>query len=121
MMINEKLTQSIISAAYQVHNTLGEGFLEKCYREAMKIECKNLNIEAESEVPLKVYYQNILIGNFYADLIVENKVLLELKAVKEIIPAHTAQLLHYLKATRIRVGLIINFGSQKLQIKRMVN
>jgi GxxExxY protein len=120
-MLYQDLTEKIIAAAYDVRFHLGNGLLEKCYQNAMQIECEMRSLNAVSNVPLSVTYKGHIVGDFFADLLVNDVIIIELKAVRAIIPIHQAQLLHYLKTTGKKVGLIINFGSEKLEIKRMVN
>ena len=118
-MKQKKLTAKIIECAYEVHNILGFGFLEAVYQNALLIELQKVGLRAEKEKKIKVYYDNQLVGDYLADIIVEDKVILELKSVKELHPAHSAQLVNYLKATGIEVGLLINFG-ESVEIKRKV-
>lgn len=113
------LTEEIIKAAYKVHNALGFGFLEKVYQNALMIELKRMGLKVTSEMPIKVYYRNEIVGEYIADIIVEDKVILELKAVKDLAEIHEVQLVNYLKATGIEVGLLINFG-HSVQVKRKV-
>ena len=115
----EALTGKIIEAAYKVHNTLGFGFIENVYQNALSIELEKRGVECEKEKPLKVYYERSLVGDYKADIVVENKVILELKAVKDLHSAHEAQLVNYLKATDMAVGLLINFG-KSVEIRRKV-
>ena len=119
-MKQEDLTSKIIACAYKVHNTLGFGFLETVYQNSLLIELLKSGIQAEKEKRIKVYYNDHLVGEYAADIIVENKVILELKSVKDLHPAHSAQLVNYLKATGIEIGLLINFG-ESVQIKRKIN
>ena len=113
------LTEEIIKAAYKVHNALGFGFLEKVYQNALMIELKRMGLKVTSEMPIKVYYRNEIVGEYIADIIVEDKVILELKVVKDLAEIHEVQLVNYLKATGIKVGLLINFG-HSVQVKRKV-
>ena len=113
------LTEKIIKAAYTVHNVLGFGFLEKVYQNALVIELRKMGLSVLSEKPITVYYENETVGEYVADLVVEGKVILELKAVKELNEVHEVQLVNYLKATGIEVGLLINFG-HSVQVKRKV-
>ncbi|MFY9324401.1 MAG: GxxExxY protein [Syntrophomonadaceae bacterium] len=113
------LTEKIIGCAYKVYNQLGAGFIEKIYENALMIELKNAALNAQQQYPVKVYYQDILIGDYVADLVVEEKVIVELKAVSQLTKAHEVQLVNYLKATELEVGLLINFGDQ-ISIKRKV-
>ena len=117
--IYSELTNKIIGSAYRVFKELGAGFLEKVYENAMIIELEEQGLQVQQQYPLKVYYKKQVIGDYYADLVVENKVLIELKAVTELGRAHEVQLVNYLKATGIKVGLLINFGEQ-LKVKRKV-
>ncbi len=113
------LTEKIIGCAYKVYNELGAGFVEKIYENALMIELKNEALTAQQQYPVRVYYKGNLIGDHVADIIVEDKVIVELKAVSQLTKAHEVQLVNYLKATGIEVGLLINFGDQIL-IKRKV-
>lgn len=122
MNIYEKeLSDKIIGASFKVYNVLGNGFLEKVYENALMHELRKNNIYCESQVPIKVIYDNVIVGEYYADIFIEKKIILELKVCKEIIPIHEAQLLNYLKATKVKLGYIINFGNEsKLEFKRMI-
>ena len=111
------ITELIIKAFYQVYNTLGYGFLEKVYRNAMAIELRQLGLEVISESRILVYYDGEVVGEYFADLLVAGVVIVELKAAKKLVAAHEAQLLNYLKATPYEVGLLLNFGPQP-EIKR---
>jgi GxxExxY protein len=115
----QELTENIIKAAYTVHNTLGYGFLEKVYQNALVIELAKRGIKADGEKPIKVFYEGQIVGDYVCDLIVDDKVILELKAVKELNDIHEVQLVNYLKATGVEVGLLINFGPS-VKIKRRV-
>lgn len=112
-----ELTERIIKAFYTVYNILGYGFLEKVYEKALLLELKKQDLQAVSQKSLKVFYDNEIVGEYFADVIVEHKVIVEVKASKTIADEHEAQLLNYLKATNIEVGLLLNFG-QKPEIKR---
>ena len=101
---HSEMTEKIIGAAYKEHNTLGSGFLEKVYQNSLVIEIRALGFSVEVEKPVKVYYHGEVVGNYVADIIVEGKVLLEIKAVKELSGIHEAQILNYLKATGVEVG-----------------
>lgn len=116
---NKFITSKIIRAYYTVYNTLCFGFLEKVYENAMIIELQKLNMHGRRQVPIKVHYENQQIGDYYADIIVQNEVIIELKAAESLREEHEAQLLNYLRATNIEVGLLLNFG-QTPQIKRKV-
>ena len=117
--LHENLTSDIISAFYFVYNDLGYGFLEKVYEKALIIELKKSGLKVTSQLPIKVYYEGEIVGDYYADIVVENKIILELKTVKHLLPIHEAQLVNYLKATGMEVGLLLNFG-EKPQVKRKI-
>ena len=114
------LTDKILGAAIEVHRELRSGFLEKVYENALCIELKRRGLQFASQVPMPVRYKDQHVGTYVADIIVEQVVLCEIKALDALIPAHEGQVLHYLKATGIRVGLLLNFGASKLQIKRLI-
>ena len=118
-MKHEDLTSKIIACAYKVHNTLGFGFLETVYQNALMIELTKASLHAENEKKIQVHYHNQLVGDYIADITVEDKVILELKSVKDLHPAHSAQLINYLKATGMEIGLLINFA-ESVQIKRKI-
>jgi GxxExxY protein len=115
---HRELTELIIGTFYEVYNELGFGFLESVYEEAMLIALRARGLKIEQQVPIPVWFRGRNIGNFQADLIVENIVILELKAVRLLEEAHKAQLLNYLRATEIEVGLLLNFG-QRPEFKRL--
>ena len=115
----KELTSKIIECAFKVHNILGFGFLENVYQNALMIELDRSGLQPEKEKRIKVEYDGHVVGDYIADIVVGDKVILELKSVKEIHPAHEAQLVNYLKATGLEVGLLINFGA-KVEIKRKV-
>ena len=117
----EELSNQIIGLAINVHRELGPGFLENIYEEALKVDLSEHGIEFESQKEIKVKYLGVEIGTHRIDLIVENIILLELKAVKELADIHFAQLRSYLKATNLKVGLLLNFSKPTLEIKRVVN
>ena len=117
--LNE-LTEKIIGCAYQVGNTLGCRFLEKVYENALIIEMKKKGPSAEQQFPISVKYDGKKVGDYVADLIVENKAILEIKAVKRVDDVHIAQCMNYLRATGIIICLLINFGKPKVEIKRIV-
>jgi len=121
MIYYEDLSKKIIGAAIEVHKVLGNGFLEKVYENALLKELAERNIDADNQVPIDVNYKSYSVGEYYADIVVENKIILELKVCKNIEDIHKAQLLNYLKATGIKVGYLLNFGAEgKLDFKRMV-
>ena len=114
------LTEKIIGAAFNVSNTLGAGFLEKVYENALVVELTRSSISVEQQKTYQVAYEGTVVGNYVADLVVDGRVIVEVKAAKQLDAVHDAQLLNYLKATGIRVGLLLNFGRAKLQVKRLV-
>lgn len=114
------LTETIIQAAFTVHNTLGSGFLEKIYENALAIELGKLGMHVSQQAPLQVTYDGTVVGEYFTDLVVENKVILELKAVSHILPAHEVQLVNYLKATGIEVGLLLNFAGERVEVRRKI-
>lgn len=116
--MNDLLTGKIIASAYKVYNTLGFGFLEKVYENAMVIELRKNFLTTAQQFPLTVFYDEQVVGDFYADLIVETRVVVELKSVTQLAPRHEAQLVNYLNATKQDVGLLINFGPDGIEVKR---
>jgi len=113
------ITGKIIGAYYTVYNTLGYGFLEKVYENALLIELKKCGLCVQKQVPINVFYEKIRVGEYFADLIVEGKVIVELKAAEALREEHEAQLLNYLRATQIEYGLLFNFGKEP-KFKRKV-
>lgn len=114
----EAHTKTIIGCAFEVINELGSGFLESVYEKALQVALLQVFLSVEAQKQIQVIFRGQNVGTFYADLLVENKVLIELKAVKAIQPEHQAQIINYLNATGIQVGLLINFGNSKLEFKR---
>ena len=119
-MLYEDITEKIIKAFYNVYNILGYGFLEKVYERSMLVELGSFGIKAEAQKEIIVKFKGVNVGNYFADIIVENKVILELKAEDKISPMHNIQLLNYLKSTGHEVGLVLNFG-KKPTFKRIIN
>jgi GxxExxY protein len=117
--MHSELTDKIIGCAYDVYNQLGFGFMEKVYENAMMIKLPQKGLEAVQQAPINVYFEDKLVGEYFADILVSNKIILEFKAVSALSKAHEVQLVNYLKATGIKVGLLINFG-EKLKIVRRV-
>ena len=115
----QELTDKIIRCAYTVHNELGVGFLEKVYQNSLAVELSEQNIKYRQEAALSVLYKNKVVGEYIADFVVENRVIIELKAVSSLVPAHEVQLVNYLKATRLEIGLLINFG-KSVTVKRRI-
>lgn len=119
MRIND-ITYEIRGALFEVNKVLGPGFLEKVYEKALLIELQNRGLKAESQAPIKVMYKDKPAGEYFADVLVEGKVIVELKTVESLDKNHEAQLLNYLKASGIQIGLLVNFKNPKVEIKRMV-
>lgn len=115
------ISEKIIGSAFKVSNTLGAGFLEKVYQNSLIIELLEIGLDAIKEKPITIYYNDTIVGEYYADILVNNLIIIETKAVTAINEIHQAQLLNYLKATKLHLGILINFGTPKVQIKRMVN
>ncbi len=113
------ITEQIIAASFTVSNTLGCGFLEKVYENALAVELRKLGLTVKQQEPIKVFYSGVEVGFYQADLIVEDRVLVELKSVREINDIYRAQCLNYLKATGLRICLLINFGNPKVEVKRI--
>ena len=119
MDINE-LTYAIRGAVFEVNNILGPGFLEKIYENALLIELRIRGLKSESQALLKVFYKDNVVNEYFADILVENRVIIELKTIERIERIHEAQVLNYLKATGLKVGLLVNFKHQRADIKRLV-
>jgi GxxExxY protein len=116
-----KITEQIIGCAFTVSNELGSGFLEKVYENALAHELRRAGIRVEQQYPIKVYYDGVVVGDYVADLLVEDCVLVELKAIKALGDVEMAQCLNYLKATNSRICLLLNFGQPRVQVKRIVH
>ena len=114
----EEITHKIIGAAYKVFNTLGFGFLESVYKKAMIIELSKNELKVEEEKPLKVYYDNQVIGDFFVDLLIDETVIVELKSVQSLAKEHEVQLVNYLNGLKKEIGLLINFGPSGVEVKR---
>ncbi len=117
-MIEEALTEKIIGCAYDVYNSLGSGFLESVYHHALLIALEEQGLDVKSEYPIKVLFRDKIVGNFFADLLVEDKIIIEIKAIDHLAKIHEIQIVNYLKATGLDVGLLINFGTENIQVKR---
>lgn len=117
--IYSDITEKIIQCFYTVYNSLGNGFIEKVYEKALSIELRRAGLQIEVQCPIKVYYQNEIVGEYFADIIVNDSVIVELKAIDSLNAVHGNQLVNYLKATGIEVGLLLNFGP-KPEIKRKI-
>jgi len=116
----QPVTQHLIGAAFEVHNILGFGFLEKVYQRAMQVELLARGVGVELEPKIQIQFKGVIVGDYLADLLVEKKIVVELKADSTYQPAHEAQLLNELRGTGIRVGYLINFGRERVEYKRMV-
>ena len=115
-----EITEQIIGACMEVSNELGIGFLESVNEKALVIALRDRGLNALEQQPLKVSFRNQIVGDFYADILVENRVIIELKAAKSLLSEHEAQLINYLKASKIKIGLLVNFGKPKLEWKRFI-
>ena len=120
ILLEEQLTEKVLAAAFKVQNTLGCGFLEKVYENAMAVELRRLGILFEQQKALQVRYNGAIVGEYLADLVIDTRVIVECKAATQIDPVHEAQLINYLKATGLRVGMLLNFGRPKVQYRRLV-
>jgi GxxExxY protein len=116
----QELTQKILEASFAVPNALGAGFLEKVYANTLSLELRQTGLVCAQEVPFKVKYKDVVVGDYSADLVVEKRVLVELKACTGLDSVHEAQILNYLKASGIRVGLLMNFGKPRLEYRRFI-
>ena len=114
------LTEKIIGCAYRVYNKMGFGYLESVYEKCMLIELRKAGFDIESQKPIRIQYEGEVVGDFIADILVNNTVILELKSVRKLVEAHEVQLVNYLVATGKPVGLLINFGETKVAVKRKV-
>jgi GxxExxY protein len=115
-----ELTGRILEAAFDVHNALGCGFLERVYSNALAIELRRSGLDCAQESPLKIRYRDTIVGDYLADIIVDGRVIIELKACSSLDPSHSAQVLNYLRAANVRVGLLLNFGRPKLEYRRFI-
>ena len=119
-IIHKELSYKIIELALEVHNELGCGFLEKVYENALMILLGRESIPARQQAPVEVYFQNKVVGQYFADILVDNKIILELKTVDAVSDVHKAHVLNYLRATGIKLGLIMNFAKPRFEYKRLV-
>ena len=118
-MLHESITDQILKGFYKVYNTLGYGFLEKVYENALLIELHSMGMAVSQQHPIAVYYGDEIVGEYFADLLVNEKIVVELKCAEKLRPEHTAQLTNYLKATKNEVGLLLNFGHDP-EFKRII-
>ena len=114
-----ELTEKILGAFYKVYNHLGYGFLEKVYENALVLELRKMGLSVKQQAPIHVYYDNELVGEYFADIVVDDKVIIELKSADVIAKSHVSQLTNYLKATRHEVGLVLNFGPKASFARRV--
>jgi GxxExxY protein len=119
-LIESELTQNIIAACIEVSNELGTGFLESAYENAVIIALKDKGLSVESQVPIQLSFRNQIIGKYYCDILINDRVILEIKVCKNLLSEHHAQLLNYLKASGRKIGLLVNFGKPRLEWKRFV-
>jgi len=119
-MQNKLMTEKIIGCAYKVYNTMGFGFLESVYEKCLLIELNKAGLQAVAQKPITVMYEGEKVGDFLADIVVENSVILELKSIKRLVRAHEVQLVNYLVATGKDVGLLLNFTEDKVEVKRKI-
>lgn len=115
----DDITGKIIGAFYETYNAMGPGFLEKVYENALLIELKQKGLEAVVQYPIKVHYKNQCVGDYVADILVEDIIICEIKAARKLLPEHEAQLLNYLKATHMKVGLLLNYGPKRQVMRRV--
>ena len=118
-MLHERLTEKVIGSAFEVINEMGSGFNEKVYENSLVVAASQNGLTVSAQHPIKVMFRGVCVGEFFADVFVEEKVIVELKAVKALLPEHEAQVINYLKASGIEVGLLINFGNPRLEFKRL--
>ena len=118
-MLHRDLTERVIECCLEVIRELGFGFLESVYERALIIALQQKGLQVRSQVPLKVMFRGECVGEFFADILVGDKLIVELKAVKALAPEHQAQVINYLRATGIDIGLLVNFGTPKLEVKRL--
>ena len=116
----ENLTEKIIGSAFEVLNELGHGFPEAIYQKALSHELNQAGISVEQQVPFQVRYKDVVVGNYYADIVVDRRVIIELNTVEKLIAAHVGQVLNYLRASNLHVGLLLNFSKPKLEYRRVL-
>ena len=119
-LVDKEITYKIRGAVFEVSKQLGSGFLEKVYERALLIELRERGLECKGQHPITVNYKGRLVGDYFADIVIEDKIILEIKAQQNIKPEHKAQILNYLKASNIKLGLLINFTHPKAQIERFI-
>ncbi len=121
MLLYEEITEKIIRAFYEVHNELGSGLLEKVYERALVIELKNQGLNVENQKSLKVFYKGNEVGDYFSDLVVEDKIIIEIKSSSGLVNENLSQLINYLKITKLKLGFLVNFGKNKVEFKRIAN
>ncbi len=119
-LIHKEITDKILNAFYTVYGELGYGFLEKVYENALCVELENLGISYEKQKPIQVFYKDKMVGEYFTDIMVENKVIVELKAAETIAKEHEYQLINYLKCSKTEIGLLLNFG-KKPEFRRKIS
>ncbi len=119
-ILYKDLSYEIVGLAMQVHNKLGYGFLEKVYENALMVQFRGKEIKAKQQAPITVYFDREVVGDYYADILVEDKIIIELKTAEKISGAHRAQVLNYLKATGLQLAILLNFGKEKLEYERFI-
>lgn len=119
-LLHGDVTDAVIQAYYDIYNGLGVGFLERVYEQAILVLLQKRGFRIEKHYPIKVHFEGVVVGEYFADLLVDRRVIIENKAVDALAPTHEAQLLNYLKATPIEVGLLLNFGGEKPEFKRKI-
>jgi GxxExxY protein len=119
-VLYKDITEKIIKAAMNIHNTLGFGFIEKVYENSLMIELEPSGLKVNQQYPIKVFYKGKVVGDYIADILVEDRIILELKSVENLNKVHEVQLVNYLKAVNMEVGILLNFGKEKLEFKRKV-
>lgn len=117
--MHEELTRDVLAACFEVASELGHGFLESVYEKALLVALHQRGLRAEAQVPAQVLFRGQTVGDFYADIVVDGKVIVELKAVRSLLPEHQAQVINYLKATGLEVGLLVNFGVPRIEYRRV--
>lgn len=120
-LLHKDLSYRLVGMAMKVHRELGRGFLERVYENAMAILLRKESLSFQQQFPLKVYFEGQIVGDYFADMIVENKIILEFKSAENLSPAYKAQAVNYLRATGLELAIIINFGQDSLQYERIVN
>jgi GxxExxY protein len=118
-MLEQKLSNQVIQCYFKVYNTLGYGFLEKVYENALYLELSNNGLSCKRQCPIKVFYKEVIVGEYFADIIVEDRIILELKAAESLALEHEYQLINYLKATKIEIGILLNFGREPKFVRKI--